>query len=405
MKKMLAVLLCAGLTAGMFCGCGKGSQKDSKMDDATITIWHDKEEAVAEALQEELEKLEPEVHVVLEKKSDLTEALKIVGNDPNAAPDMYFFAHDKIGVYAEMGILAPITDIIPEEELNQYMDMTLEAATYKDEIYQLPIYYETLLFMYNRLYMSDEEVPKTTEELYSYMQESTQGGHYGFVEQHSTPYYAAGWIHGFGGYLINEAGEPGLANDETIAALEYHKKFVELMPGETEYATVNTLFNEGKAHATIGGPWLIPTVKASGMDVGVAAMPVIDETESPIAPYTGVQGIQVLKYAAENKSEAVEKVLRQLMEPDIGVKLAQASGCAPANEACYEMEEVAGDEVVMAMKQTAENAVPMPNIPEMDVMWTVTGNLLTDVNMSGKDITESAKAAQKEAEQLIENMK
>lgn len=405
MKKMLAVLLCAGLTAGMFCGCGKSSQEDSKIDAATITIWHDKEEAVAEALQEELEKLEPEVHVVLEKKSDLTEALKIVGNDPNAAPDMYFFAHDKIGVYAEMGILAPITDIIPEEELNQYMDMTLEAATYKDEIYQLPIYYETLLFMYNRLYMSDEEVPKTTEELYSYMQESTQGGHYGFVEQHSTPYYAAGWIHGFGGYLINEAGEPGLANDETIAALEYHKKFVELMPGETEYATVNTLFNEGKAHATIGGPWLIPTVKASGMDVGVAAMPVIDETESPIAPYTGVQGIQVLKYAEENKSEAVEKVLRQLMEPDIGVKLAQASGCAPANEACYEMEEVAGDEVVMAMKQTAENAVPMPNIPEMDVMWTVTGNLLTDVNMSGKDITESAKAAQKEAEQLIENMK
>lgn len=405
MKKMLAVLLCAGLTAGMFCGCGKSSQEDSKIDAATITIWHDKEEAVAEALQEELEKLEPEVHVVLEKKSDLTEALKIVGNDPNAAPDMYFFAHDKIGVYAEMGILAPITDIIPEEELNQYMDMTLEAATYKDEIYQLPIYYETLLFMYNRLYMSDEEVPKTTEELYSYMQESTQGGHYGFVEQHSTPYYAAGWIHGFGGYLINEAGEPGLANDETIAALEYHKKFVELMPGETEYATVNTLFNEGKAHATIGGPWLIPTVKASGMDVGVAAMPVIDETESPIAPYTGVQGIQVLKYAAENKSEAVEKVLRQLMEPDIGVKLAQASGCAPANEACYEMEEVTGDEVVMAMKQTAENAVPMPNIPEMDVMWNVTGNLLTDVNMSGKDITESAKAAQKEAEQLIENMK
>lgn len=404
MRKMLAVLLCMGLTAGLLSGCGAKEEQD-ETDAATITIWHDKEDEVAQALQEELEKLEPEVHVVLEKKSDLTEALKIVGNDPKAAPDMYFFAHDKIGVYAEMGILAPITDVIPEEELNQYMDMTLEAATYKDEIYQLPIYYETLLFMYNRLYMSDEEVPKTTEELYAYMQENTKGGHYGFVEQHSTPYYAAGWIHGFGGYLINDEGEAGLDSAETVAALEYHKKFVELMPGETEYATVNTLFNEGKAHATIGGPWLIPTVKASGMDVGVAAMPVIDETGNAIAPYTGVQGIQVLKYAAENKSEAVEKVLRQLMEPDIGVKLAQASGCAPANEACYEMEEVSSDEVVMTMKETAENAVPMPNIPEMDVMWSVTGNLLTDVNMSGKDVTESAKAAQSEAEQLIESMK
>ncbi|MFR6392775.1 MAG: hypothetical protein ACLUN0_07715 [Roseburia sp.] len=43
------------------------------------------------------------------------------------------------------------------------------------------------------------------------------------------------------------------------------------------------------------------------------------------------------------------------------------------------------DEVVMAMHDTAEHAVPMPNIPEIDVMWTVVGNLLTDVsNMSGK---------------------
>lgn len=405
MKKMLAVILCVGMTVGLLSGCGKSGQQGEKNDVTTITIWHDKEDAVAEVLQEELEKLEPEVHVVLEKKSDLTEALKVVGNDPKAAPDMYFFAHDKIGVYAEMGILAPITDIIPKEELKDYMDMTLEAASYKDDIYQLPIYYETLLFMYNRLYMSDEEVPKTTEELYSYMKENTMGGHYGFVEQHSTPYYAAGWIYGFDGFLINTDGEPGLDCNETIQALEYHKKFVDLMPGETEYATVNTLFNEGKAHATIAGPWLIPTVKASGMDVGVAAMPVIDETGNPISPYTGVQGIQVLKYAAENKNEAVEKVLRQLMEPDIGIKLAQASGCAPANEKCYEMEVVTGDEVVMAMKETAENAVPMPNIPEMDVMWTVTGNLLTDVNMSGKDIAESAKKAQKEAEQLIENMK
>ena len=69
------------------------------------------------------------------------------------------------------------------------------------------------------------------------------------------------------------------------------------------------------------------------------------------------------------------------------------------------MEEILSDEIVMAMKETAENAVPMPNIPEMDVMWTVTGNLLTDVNMSGEDITESAEKAQKEAENLIESMK
>jgi arabinogalactan oligomer/maltooligosaccharide transport system substrate-binding protein len=371
----------------------------------TITIWHDKEDEVTSVLEKKFENLPSNINVIVEKKSNLTEALKIVGNDAGAAPDMYFFAHDKIGVYAEMGILAPITDIIPQEELEQYMDATIEAATYKDNIYQLPIYYETLLFMYNRRYMSDVEVPSTTEELYAYMQENTNGGHYGFVEQHSTPYYAAGWINGFGGTILSEDGTPGLDSAETIEALEYHKKFVELMPGETEYATVNTLFSEGMAHATIAGPWLVPTVRESGMDVGIAAMPVIDKTGTPISPYMGVQGIQVLKYAAENKHDAVETVLRALMDTDVEVELATATGCAPANEACYELEEITSDEIVMAMKETAEHSVPMPNIPEMDVMWTVAGNLLTDVNMSGKDVKESAEAAQKEAEQLIESMR
>lgn len=409
-NKALAVLLTAGLSAGALTGCGSSSAEDnvqeSKTDgEVTITIWHDKEDAVTQVLESEFAQLEPQIHVVLEKKSDLTEALKMVGNDPKAAPDMYFFAHDKIGVYAEMGILSPITDILPAEELDAYMDNTIEAATYKGTVYQLPIYYETLLFMYNRLYMKDEEVPATTEELYAYMQENTRGGHYGFVEQHSTPYYAAGWINGFGGYILNEEGEPGLNLPQTEAALTYHKKFVDLMPGETEYATVNTLFKEGMAHATIAGPWLVPTVRESGIDVGIASMPVIDETGTPISPYMGVQGMQVLKNAAETKKDAVESVLRVLMKEEVGIALAQASGCAPARESCYSYEEVSGDEIVMAMKETAENAVPMPNLPEMDVMWTVASGLLTDVNMAGSDVTESAEKAQKEALQLIESMK
>ena len=69
------------------------------------------------------------------------------------------------------------------------------------------------------------------------------------------------------------------------------------------------------------------------------------------------------------------------------------------------MEEVTSDSLIMAMKQTAETAIPMPNIPEMDVMWTVTGNLLTNVNMSGQDIDAACADAQKKALELIEAMK
>lgn len=405
MKRWTALLLSIVMLTGILAGCGVQGQSLTEEEKNTIVIWHDKEEAVSDALLETLHELVPEVTIQLEYKSNLTEALKMVGNDPKAAPDMYFFAHDKIGVYAEMGILAPITDLIDRETLDgSYVKMTLDAATYKGELYQLPVYFETLLFLYNRLYMPDEKVPETTEELYSYMEEKTRGGHYGFVEQHSTAYYSAGWIHGFHGYIMDADGKVGLDSEETIEALEYHKKFVGLMPGESEYATVNTLFQEGKAHSTIGGPWLVSASRAAGMDLGIAPMPVVDKTRTPISPYMGVQGVQVLKYAAENKTGAVKKVLSALMQPEVGIALAKVSGCAPAIEACYEKEEVASDDVVMAMRAMAENTIPMPNRPEMDVMWTVAADMLVNINMSGQDVKESCRAAQKNAEELIKKM-
>ena len=85
--------------------------------------------------------------------------------------------------------------------------------------------------------------------------------------------------------------------------------------------------------------------------------------------------------------------------------MALVSGCAPANVKCYEDERVSGDEMIMTMKQTAQTAVPMPNIPEMDVMFVVTGNLLVDVNMKGIDVSEACENYQKRAQTLIDAMK
>ena len=88
----------------------------------------------------------------------------------------------------------------------------------------------------------------------------------------------------------------------------------------------------------------------------------------------------------------------------MGVVLAQASGCAPANSVCYDDSRVCDDTLVQAMRTTAEIAVPMPNIPEMDVMWTVVGNLLTDVNLSKSGIAKAFAAALTQANSLIDAM-
>lgn len=402
MKRLLSILLCVCLLLSL-AACGE--QKLDPAEAKRIVIWHDKEDAVIAALEAYLATAAPDLEIIFEKKTSLTDSLKLVGNDPSAAPDMFIFAHDKVGVFAEMGILAPIESLLEEGALENYLPMTLAAATYKDTLYQLPLYFETLLFMYNRRYMQDEEVPTTTEELLTYMENNTGRGRYGFVEQHSTAYYSAAWIHGFGGSIIDDSGVPFPDAQAVKDALNYHSKFVALMPGETEYNTVNTLFLEGKADATIGGPWMVPSARAAEIDLGIAPMPTVDSTGKALAPYSGVQGIHVLNFAAEQKTEAVKKLLAVLTDPTIGIDLALASGCAPANSLCYDDERVANDELVQSMRTTAEIAVPMPNIPEMDVMWTVVGNLLTDVNLSGKDINESFDAALAQANQLIDAMK
>lgn len=402
MKRLFSILLCACLLLSL-AACGE--QELDPAEANKLVIWHDKEDAVIAALETYLATAAPDLEIIFEKKTSLTDSLKLVGNDPSAAPDMFIFAHDKVGVFAEMGILAPIQPLLAEGALENYLPMTLAAATYKDTLYQLPLYFETLLFMYNRRYMQDDEVPATTDELLTYMENNTGRGRYGFVEQHSTAYYSAAWIHGFSGSIIDDSGVPFPDAQAVKDALNYHSKFVALMPGETEYNTVNTLFLEGKADATIGGPWMVPSARAAEIDLGIAPMPIVDSTGKALAPYSGVQGIHVLNFAAEKKADAVKNLLAVLTDPTIGIDLALASGCAPANSLCYDDERVANDELVQSMRTTAEIAVPMPNIPEMDVMWTVVGNLLTDVNLSGKDINESFDAALKQANQLIDAMK
>ena len=417
MKKRIALLLCTTMAIGMLSGCGgnnnanntaDGNSDDKKSGETQeISIWHDGDEAIMQVIQDQVnEELNGEnITVKFEKKTGLTDQIKLYGNDSENGPDMYMYAHDSLGTFVEMGVLSPITDVVGEDAYQNMLPMTLEAGQYKGEQYLLPIYYETLLFMYNKD-LWEGEVPNTTEELYEYMtaHTDTDAGTYALVNQHSTAYNVAPVINGFGGYIIDENAKPGLNNEKTKEAIEYNKKFADL-EADGDYNTITTLFNEGKAAAIIGGPWLVSGIKDAGIDLGIKSLA---EFELPngnaLKPYSGVQGIGVMKHAAESKKDALEKVFTALADPKVGIALAEQSNCAPANQLSYEDEAVAENEMITAMKSTAEVAIPMPNIPEMSVMWGPAESLLAAVNKSGEDIDAAADQYQQEAETAIADM-
>ena len=413
MKKKIAMLLSATLIVGIFSGCAnkstnadKSNSEDSS-DQKQISIWHDGDEAIMQVIEDQVNgKLSKDnITVHFEKKTGLTDQIKLYGSDEKNGPDMYMYAHDSLGTFVEMGVLAPITDVVEKSAYSDMLPMTLKAGQYKGEQYLLPVYYETLLFMYNKA-LWEGEIPSTTEELYEYMPTHTDSaaGTYALVNQHSTAYNVAPIINGFGGYIIDEEAMPGLNNEKTQEAIEYNKKFAEL-EADGDYNTITTLFNEGKAAAIVGGPWLVSGIKDAGIDLGIKSLAEFTlPNGNTLVPYSGVQGIGVMKHAADTKKEMLGKVLTALADPQIGTALAEQSSCAPANQKSYEVEAVSNNEMIAAMKKTAEVAIPMPNIPEMSVMWGPAEALLAAVNKSGEDVKAVSEQYQKEAETAIADM-
>ena len=411
MKKM-ALVLCIAMTAAMVTGCSKNTdsvaaKQGNKEALNTIRIWHDGDKAMIQLMEDHLNEAlnDDGITVKFEQKSGLTDQIKLYGSDEVNGPDLYMYAHDSLGMFVEMGALAPITDVIDKAVYADMLPMTLKAGNYKDAQYLMPVYFETLLFIYNKD-LWEGEVPSTTEELYSYMKDHTDAtaGTYALVNQHSTAYNVAPLINGFGGFIINEQAKPGLNDEKTMEAIEYNKKFASL-EADGDYNTVNALFKDGKAAAIIGGPWMISSVKEAKINYGIKSLCDFKlPNGNALVPYSGVQGIGVMKHAAETKKDAVEKVLKEIADPQLGIDLAENSRCAPANQKSYENPTVSKDEMIAAMRKTADIAQPMPNIPQMSVMWGPAESLLAAVNKSGKDLNSVADEYQKQAETAIADM-
>lgn len=435
MKKKISLLLAGVLTLGLLSGCGgKGTEggaadTDAKKEETTktvpedvraegateessgeavvITAWHDNDETMMNALADVVnEKLKDKnITLCFEKKSDVSGQIRLYGTDAANGPDMYLFAHDSLGGFAEMGILEPVENLITADKEKDLIPMTIEAASYKGKQYLMPVYYETLLFMYNKE-LWEGELPSTTEELYEYMVAHTDenAGTYALVNQHSNSYNVAPFINGFGGYIIDAEGNPGLDKQETVEAIRYNQKFAKLQ-ADGDYNTVTALFNEGKAAAIIGGPWLVSGIQEAGIDLGIKSLCDFELPNGGVmVPYSGVQCLGVLKYAAESKKDALTMVLEALAEPEVGVALAKGFNCAPANSKAYEDTEVLSNEMILEMEKSAAKAVPMSNIPEMSVMWGPAESLLAAVNKSGEDVEDAAARYQEEALQAIKDM-
>jgi len=286
-------------------------------------------------------------------------------------PDVFIFAQDRMGGWVEAGnTIEPIDFFLDDATKARYLPTTLEAMVYRGTTYGLPLNYKSITMIYNKKLVPTP--PKTSAELVATAKKLTdkKAGKFGLAYSYGDFYYHAALMNAFGGKVFAPGPEPTLNDPANVKSVEYLMKWVEkdgILPLEPSTALITALFNEGKAAIIFNGPWFLGEI-APTVEYGLAVLPVIDEAKSPMKPWMTVEGAYIS--APSKNKEAAYAFIKHLTDVEAASVLALEGRQSPANKAVYEDAKVAADPVLKAFRDQVEVAVPMPNLPEMTMVWT-----------------------------------
>lgn len=286
-------------------------------------------------------------------------------------PDVFIYAQDRMGGWIESGSTIEALDFFLDEAVTErFLPITMEAMTYQGIVYGLPLNYKCITMIYNKKLLS--QPPRTSGELVKVAKSLTDAkvGKFGLAYPYSDYYYHAALQNGFGGGVFDAAGKPVLNAPENVRALEYLMTWVEggMVPLEPSTALITSLFNEGKAAMVFSGPWFLGELR-DDLELGLAVLPTLDEAGGkPMRPWITVEGAYIAA-PSKNKDAAFE-FLTFITDLPAAKVLALEGGQTPANGTVYEDAKVAADPVLSAFRKQVEVAVPMPNLPEMSMVWS-----------------------------------
>ncbi len=321
-------------------------------------------------------------------------------------PDIFIYAQDRLGGWVEGGgAIEPIDFFLDEEIEARYIPSTLQAMTYQDTVYGLPVNFKVITQFYNKKLI--QTPPKTSGELVATAKKLTDqtAGKFGLAYAYSDFYYHAALMNSFGGGVFDDRRKPTMNRPENVKALELLMRWYDqdqIVPAEPSVALITNLFNEGKAAIVFSGPWFLGEI-ADDVDYGLATLPTLDESGKPLMPWMTVEGAYITP-SSKHQDEAFEFV--SFLTSVEGAKImALEGGQTPANQAVYDDPEVEANAVLQAFRKQVENAVPMPNYAEMSMMWspaTTAMNLIVKKTTSPKAALDNA---QKELIDRISSLK
>jgi len=300
-------------------------------------------------------------------------------------PDIMIWAHDRVGEWADTGLLLPI-DPSPTFT-NRIFPKAWEAFTHRGRLWGYPIAMESTGLIYNKALICEEEIPTNLDECKGLVPPLMAKGASVIMWDYNNAYFSFGILAAGGGYVFGKRPDgsydvddiginspPAVAAMETVVGLIHDK----VMPESLSYSIAEAQMNQGKLAMFISGPFAWENLKKSGIEFGVTTIPGMNG--NPGRPFVGVLGA-VFNRSSPNLDLAQEFLEHYLITPagleamDQYVPLG-----VPALIDSYTAK--AGDPHIAGSMKNIEAGLLMPNIPQMGVFWSAMESALSTITSS-----------------------
>jgi maltose/maltodextrin transport system substrate-binding protein len=289
-------------------------------------------------------------------------------------PDIMLWAHDRIGEWADAGLLKPVT--VSDDFKAGLIPMSWDAVTHNKQIWGYPLALEAVSLIYNKKYVTGNPPSQLSEIRALAKKLKTKSPKVvAILWDYDTPYFTWPFLASGGGYPFKEVAgsydikDIGVANDGAVKGL---KEVVDLitagiMPKGASYSIMEQKMNSGELAMMISGPWAWANLRKSGIDFGLAPLPGVGG--NPGKPFVGVL-TALINRSSPNADLAAQFIEKYICTAD-GLKTIDADVPigVPALKSLYD-EMAAKNPLIKVTYDNAQNGVVMPNIPEMGKFWS-----------------------------------
>lgn len=368
----------------------------------TLSLWHayrgDEREALEQVIRrinEEQDEFEIEPLAV----PNANYASKLTSAIPRGhGPDIFIFAHERIGAWAQAGLIMSVEDEVSQETRARYLEETIEPLTFNGDLYGLPSSFKSNVLFYNTDLVDNP--PDTTEQLIALARRLTDPaeGVFGLVYEAGSFYHHAAWLHGFGGRLLNPNAPPGgrvrlntEANARSLAFAQDLVRRYHVTPEDVNGALVTQMFNAGQAAMVINGPWFLGEI-GEDVDFAVTTLPTVSETGEAARPLLTAEAVFVS--ATTEHRESALRAMELLTGDESALTRALEGRQAVPNRAVWDDPRIGEDPVLRVFRAQLEDTVPMSNLPEMRSVWEPAQMAMRRVLRGSSTPEEALSAAQ-----------